>query len=67
MNLKWYLFSITGLLLIGAGLCIFGEAIIQKINNNNYFWWGTTSLVIFNTGICLVGNAIHIKVLNQKS
>ena len=66
MNLKWYLFSISGLIFVGAGLCIFGEAIIQKINHNNYFWYGTLSLVVFNTGISLIGNAIHIRLLKHK-
>ena len=61
MNFKWYFFSITGLLLIGLGLCIFGEAIIQKINQENYFTLGTLSLIIFNTGICLIGEAIFIR------
>ena len=61
MNFRWYLFSIIGLLLIGLGLCVFGEALIQKINQESYFILGTLSLVIFNTGICFVGEAIYIK------
>ena len=51
-----------GLLLIGLGLCVFGEALIQKINQESYFILGTSSLVVFNTGICFVGEAIFIKV-----
>jgi len=50
-----------GLLLTGLGLCVFGEALIQKINKESYFALGTLSLVIFNTGICFVGEAIFIK------
>lgn len=50
-----------GLVLIGSGLCIFGEALIQKINHESYFTLGTLSLVIFNTGICIVGEAIFIR------
>jgi hypothetical protein len=61
MNYKWYFFSIVGLLLIGLGLCIFGEALIQKINQENYFTLGTLSLVVFNSGICFVGEAISIR------
>ena len=52
VNYKWYFYSILGLLLIGAGLCVFGEALIQKINQESYFVLGTLSLVIFNAGIC---------------
>ena len=61
MNYKWYFFSILGLLLIGTGLCIFGEALIRKINQENFFWHGTTALIIFNSGICFVGEAIFIR------
>ncbi|MFL2565134.1 MAG: hypothetical protein ACJ0QN_05005 [Parvicellaceae bacterium] len=61
MNHRWYFFSIMGLLLIGLGLCIFGEALIQKINQESYFTLGTLSLIIFNTGICFVGEAIFIR------
>ena len=50
-----------GLLLIGLGLCVFGEALIQKINRESYFILGTSSLIIFNTGICFVGEAIFIR------
>ena len=65
MGFKWYFYSISGLCFIGAGLCFFGEALIKKINHENYFWWGTTSLVIFNMGICLVGHAIHIRKIKK--
>ena len=61
MNYRWYFFSIMGLLLIGLGLCIFGEALIQKINQESYFTLGTLSLIIFNTGICFFGEAIFIR------
>ena len=61
MNYRWYFFSIIGLLLIGLGLCVFGEALIQKINRESYFILGTLSLVIFITGICFVGEAIFIR------
>ena len=39
----------------------FGEALIQKINQESYFTLGTLSLIIFNTGICFVGEAIFIR------
>ena len=58
---KWLFYAVSGLLLIGLGLSIFGEAIIQKINNSSFIsWglWGTLALVVFNTGICLFGQAV---------
>lgn len=61
MNIRWYFFSIIGLLLLSTGLCIFGEALAKKINQENYFIMGTLALVIFNSGICFVGEAIFIR------
>ena len=54
MNIRWYFFSISGLLLLSTGLCIFGEALTRKINQENYFIMGTLALIIFNSGICFV-------------
>ena len=62
MKKKWWIYSVTGLLLLGFGLSLLGEAIIYKINNDfNWFYWGTTALVVFNSGIALVGEAIELK------
>ena len=63
MNYKWLLLSIIGLLLVGFGLSIFGEAIILKIKNNgNWFLWGTISLITVNSGLCFLGQAIIEKI-----
>ena len=62
MKKKWWIYSVTGLLLLGFGLSLLGEAIIYKINNDfNWFYWGTTALIVFNSGIALVGEAIALK------
>jgi len=72
MNLraKWLFYSIIGLILIGAGLSVFGEALILKMNAESWedwFWTGTLSLVIFNSGICLFGQGvIHRMSLNRQ-
>ena len=59
MNYKWLLLSIIGLLLVGFGLSIFGEAIILKYENKgNWFLWGTISFIIVNSGLCFLGQAI---------
>ena len=64
MKIKWLIYSISGLLLIGFGLSLLGEAIIYKITkNNNWFYIGTIALIVFNSGICLVAEATL--VLNQ--
>jgi hypothetical protein len=63
LNIKWLFFSILGLLLIGCGLSIFGEAIIIKYKNKeNWFLWGTISLVMVNAGLCFLGQAIIEKI-----
>ena len=56
---KWLTYAIVGLLTIGFGLSLLGEAIIIKLNaSDNWFLWGTSALVIFNSGVCLFGQAV---------
>lgn len=63
LNYKWLFFSILGLLLVGFGLSLFGEAVIIKYKNNgNWFLWGTISLIIINSGLCFIGQAIIEKI-----
>ena len=67
MKTKWLIYSIVGLLLIGFGLSILGEAIILKINQDfNWFYIGTLALIVFNSGICFVGKAILLKIEMSK-
>ena len=60
MNLKtkWMLFAVTGLLLVGAGLSVIGEAVLQKGAGEPFFWMGTTGLVLFNAGLSFFGQAV---------
>ena len=61
MKIKWLIYSISGLLLIGFGLSLLGEAIIFKMSkNSNWFYMGTIALIIFNSGICIVAEATLI-------
>ena len=58
-KISWLIYSITGLLLLGLGLSLVGEAIIFKMEKDiKWFYWGTLSLVVFNSGICFVAEAI---------
>tara|TARA_B110000305_G_C19413110_1_gene626554 strand:+ start:271 stop:483 length:213 start_codon:yes stop_codon:yes gene_type:complete len=67
MKKKWWLYSVLGLLLIGFGLSLLGEAIIYKSQNDyKWFYWGTAALIVFNSGIALVGRAIVLKVKISK-
>ena len=60
---RWLAFSISGMLLLGLGLSLLGEAIIYKSQNNfDWFYWGTGAMATFNAGIGLIGEAIVMKV-----
>lgn len=66
-KITWLIYSITGLLLLGLGLSLFGEAIIFKMEKDiKWFYWGTLSLVVFNSGICFIAEAIIIKIKMQR-
>lgn len=69
---KWLLYAPLGLILIGAGLSCFGEALIWKYEQApfwNWFAFGTFSLVLFNSGLCFFGEAIiaRVQYLKNKS
>jgi hypothetical protein len=55
---KWFLFSISGLLLTGLGLSLSIEAGIHKANNQDWFLNGAFGLIAFNTGLSLFGRAV---------
>ncbi len=50
----WLVKGVGGLLCVGFGLSLFGEALIQKIEGGPWFWLGTACLVVFNFGLCLM-------------
>jgi hypothetical protein len=62
---NWLIFSISGLILIGFGLSLMGEALIRKYESTywqDWFWLGTLALVVINSGISLFGKAITLRV-----
>jgi uncharacterized membrane protein HdeD (DUF308 family) len=61
-RLRWWLYSVGGLLLIGAGLSILGEAIIAKSRGEAWFLVGTLAITLVNTGICLVAGAVIVRL-----
>lgn len=50
----WLTKGVAGLLCVGFGLSVFGEALTRKINGDGWFWIGTLSLVLVNFGLCLM-------------
>ena len=61
-RLRWWLYSVGGLLLIGAGLSILGEAIIAKSRCEAWILVGTLAIILVNTGICLVAGAVIVRL-----
>ncbi len=62
---KWLFYSVSGLILIGAGLSLAIDAGFYRFEQpDNLFWiaYGTLALIIFNSGICLFGQGIVYKV-----
>ena len=63
---KMILFAPLGMMLVGAGLCIFAEAHEMKVKGEifiNWFCWGTGSLVLINAGLAFIGEAVKSKVM----
>ena len=54
---KWFLLSISGILTLSSGLCIFGEALTLKNGGEAWFLYGTIALILINAGICLMISA----------
>ncbi|MCC5921953.1 MAG: hypothetical protein LAT68_06310 [Cyclobacteriaceae bacterium] len=61
LTTKWLVFSISGLILLGAGLCFFGNALINFQNGDEWFWSGTFALVVFNSGVSVIGRGINYR------
>ncbi len=53
---QWYLRAQIGVLLLPAGLCLFGEAVVRRGSSppEPWFWIGTLSLICINAGIGLM-------------
>jgi len=51
---KYTIVGTLGILIFSSGLCVFGEAIIRKYQNLDFFTIGTISLILINAGICII-------------
>jgi hypothetical protein len=63
---EWLLFSIGGLVLVGAGVSIVGEAIILKAAGEAWFWLGTVGLVVLNSGLSCFGRGVAASVQRSR-
>lgn len=58
LRTRWLVFCITGLVLVGAGVSVVGEAIIRKSSGLSWFWIGTAGLIVLNTGLSFFGSGV---------
>lgn len=54
---KWLIEAVLGLLLTGTGLSLAIDAGLNKLQGNEWFWYGTFALVLFQAGLCLIIDA----------
>ena len=65
---KWLIESILGMILIGFGLSLFGQAVIYTSSGEplrKWFLWGTISLIVVNAGICVFGDAVKQRIIYE--
>lgn len=58
---RWLIGAVAGLILIGFGLSLFGQAVIYKARGESlkkWFLWGTLSLIVVNAGLCIFADAV---------
>ena len=53
-KINTYDFALTVLILFSSGLCLFGESVIYKYENQDWFLSGTASLILINLGLGLM-------------
>lgn len=61
---KWLKFAVGGILLMGFGLSLLGEAGILKMSDSGFLSWfgtGTLALAVFFAGLSLFGQAVVFK------
>lgn len=62
---KWNKLAPLGLLIIGLGLSVTGDAMISKAKGRGWFLKGTLGLIVFNAGIAVFGEAIKTRSLYE--
>ncbi len=58
---RWILQATTRLILTGSGLSMAIDAGITKLQEGDWFFYGTGALIIFQAGLCLVIDAARFK------
>jgi hypothetical protein len=58
---RWLVQAVSGLLLTGLGLSMAIDAGISKMQDGNWFWYGTIALIVFQSGLCLLVDSVRFK------
>jgi succinate dehydrogenase/fumarate reductase flavoprotein subunit len=58
---RWILQATSGLILTGSGLSMAIDAGITKLQEGDWFFYGTGALIFFQAGLCLVIDAAKFK------
>ncbi len=59
---RWFVQSVSGLLLTGTGLCMIVDAGFSRFNGEEWFWYGTASLIVFQAGLCLLVDSLRFRM-----
>lgn len=66
---KWLIYSVSGILLMGFGFSVMGEAMIAKALEKGFLSWflmGTVGLSLIFAGLSFFGQAVVYKTLIDK-
>jgi len=65
---RWLFQAVGGLILVGFGLSLFGQAVIYKAKGETVrrcFLWGTVSLCVVNAGICVLADSVKHRIIYE--
>lgn len=61
-KIRWFVQSVSGLLLTGTGLCMTVDAGFARYSGEEWFWYGTAGLIVFQAGLCLVIDGVRVRL-----
>ena len=62
---NWNKLSPIGLLFVGLGISVIGQATIDKGTGKSWFLKGTLGLILFNAGLAIFGDAVKNRALYE--
>ncbi|OZC04749.1 hypothetical protein BSZ36_14495 [Rubricoccus marinus] len=63
---KWIRLAPAGLVGVGLGVSLVGEATLRKGRGESYVAYGTLALCVLNAGLCLFGEGVKHSVLADR-